>query len=266
LIDEEIMKSVNCDVLFFIVIKLKIHNTRNLKNFLTAKWQNLIMANYLIEPKVLLPYLPKGVELDLVDGKACASLVGFLFKNSKIFGIPIPGLGTFEEVNLRFYVKRVEDGITKRGVVFINETVPYRLVAWLANILYKEHYKTVPTKHEWKINSDTKSIKYEWKVNNNWDSIFVNASSNKIAMKPNSFEEFIFEHYFGYTKISETKSQEYYIAHLSWQINEVLYYKIKCDFGKMYGNDFAFLNNQEPHSVYLAEGSDIAVRWKRNQF
>jgi uncharacterized protein len=236
------------------------------KNFLTAKWQNLIMANYLIDPQILTPYLPKGVEFDLVDGKACASLVGFLFAQTKVFGVPIIGLGTFEEVNLRFYVKRIENGITKRGVVFINETVPYLPVAWLANKLYKEHYIAIPTKHNWIIDKETKSIKYEWKVNKKWNSIFVHANSNNEKMKANSFEQFIFEHYFGYTKISETASQEYYIAHPSWLINEVLHYNINCDFDIMYGKEFLFLNTQNPHSVYLAEGSDISVKWKRNKF
>ena len=90
------------------------------------------MANYSIDPTILLPYLPAGLELDLYNGKAYVSLVGFMFKRSRIFNIPIPFMGTFEEVNLRFYVKRKVDGTYRRGVVFINETVPYKPVAWLA--------------------------------------------------------------------------------------------------------------------------------------
>ena len=104
-----------------------------MNTFLTARWENLIMANYEVNPDVLLPYLPKGVELDFFDGKTYVSLVGFMFKKTKIFHIPIPFLGTFEEVNLRFYVKRTEGDTIKRGVVFINEIVHCQLVAWLAN-------------------------------------------------------------------------------------------------------------------------------------
>ena len=98
------------------------------------------MANYAVNPNVLKPFLPKGVELDLFENNAYVSLVGFMFKKTSLFNIPIPLLGTFEEINLRFYVKRVEVDNVKRGVVFINETVPYKIVAWLANKLYKEHY------------------------------------------------------------------------------------------------------------------------------
>ena len=100
-----------------------------MNTFLTAQWQNLIMANYEIDPSILLPYLPKNVELDYYQGKTYVSLVGFLFKNSSIFNIPIPSMGTFEEVNLRFYVVRKVGNELRRGVVFINETVPNKIVA-----------------------------------------------------------------------------------------------------------------------------------------
>ncbi len=237
-----------------------------MKNFLTATWENLIMANYAVDPAVLLPYLPNGVSLDLYQGKAIVSLVGFLFKKTKIYGIPIPGLGTFEEVNLRFYVNRTEGNSIKRGVVFINETVPYSLVAWVANWLYKEHYTAIPTKHAWRLDTDAKHIEYQWKTNKQWNSLSVKAGLEKNAMQKNSFEEFIFEHYYGYTKINDTASEEYTIAHPSWKINTIQQYHISCDFGEMYGHSFSFLNSQAPESVMLAEGSAIAVEWKRKRF
>ena len=106
-------------------------------NFLEAKLENLIMANYAVDPNVLIPYLPKGVELDSFEGKFYASLVGFMFNKTKIFNVPIPYLGSFEEINLRFYVVRKDGDALKRVVVFINETVPYAPVAWMANYLYK---------------------------------------------------------------------------------------------------------------------------------
>jgi len=97
--------------------------------FLKAQWENIIMANYEIAPAILSKYLPEGVSIDLYQGKAYVSLVGFMFKNTKIFNVPIYKLGTFEEINLRFYVSRKVGNETRRGVVFINETVPYKAVA-----------------------------------------------------------------------------------------------------------------------------------------
>ena len=235
-------------------------------NFLNARWENLIMSNYTIDPKVLLPYLPNGVELDFYNGETYVSLVGFLFKNTRIFQIPIPCLGTFEEINLRFYVTRKEGNNVKRGVVFINETVPNKFVAFIANSLYNENYTAVPTKHEWSFNAENKNIQYQWKINKKWNSISVMAGVEKKTMIKESFEEFIFEHYYGYSMINKSTSEEYKIEHARWQINEVIHYTINCDFEKMYGKDFDFLNNSNPKNVILAEGSSIAVKWKRTRF
>jgi uncharacterized protein YqjF (DUF2071 family) len=235
------------------------------KTFLSARWENLIMANYAVNPEVLIPYLPKGVELDFYDGQAWVSLVGFMFKKTSLFRIPIPLMGTFEEVNLRFYVKRIDGDEIKRGVVFINETVPYKSVAWLANKLYKEHYIAIPTKNKIQINAENQLIHYGWKINQKWNEINVNTSIESVEMIPESIEEFIFEHYYGYTKISEEVSQEYRVNHPRWKVNKVLDYSINCDFQAMYGNDFTFLNNQQPQSVIFASGSDVTVDWKRKK-
>ncbi len=234
-------------------------------DFLEADWENIVMVNYAVPVNVLLPYLPNGCELDLFQGEAYVSLVGFMFKNTKLFKIPIPILGTFEEINLRFYVQRKEGGIIKRGVVFINETIPYRAVAWVANKLYKEHYTAIPTKNNIYINATQKKIEYLWQINNIWNSIYIESSTDKDEMQTNSFEEFIFEHYYGYTKIDNLKTEEYNINHPRWKVNKIKGYKVNCDFDKMYGNAFAFLKNVNPSSVFLAEGSAVSVKWKRTR-
>jgi hypothetical protein len=215
---------------------------------------------------VLKPYLPHGVTLDLYHEKAYVSLVGFMFKDTRLFKLPIPFLGTFEEINLRFYVKRTEGGEVKRGVVFINETVPYQAVAWLANQLYQEHYLAIPTKNRIEILRDEKIIRYEWKINKQWNHLEVNTSTVSEPMVNNSIEAFIFEHYYGYTKISDNVSQEYKVNHPSWLINKVNDYSIQCDFKEIYGNDFSFLNSAQPDSVIFAEGSPVTVNWKRTKF
>lgn len=237
-----------------------------MKTFLRAQWQNLIMANYEIDPSYLMPYLPKGVELDYFEGKTYVSLVGFLFKDTSLFNIPIPLMGTFEEVNLRFYVVRKIGNEMRRGVVFINETVPNKIVAWVANKLYKEHYIAIPTSHNWLIDNHKKAISYKWKVKSKWNSIKVEASVSKHKMIPGSIEEFIFEHYYGYTKVNQSHSIEYKVNHPSWEINTIYNYQIECDFAAFYGENFKVLNSINPHSIMLAEGSYISVDWKRISF
>ncbi len=234
--------------------------------FLSARWENLIMANYTVNPEILKRYLPNGVELDFYKNKTYVSLVGFIFKQTSLFNMPVPFLGTFEEINLRFYVKRVEGDTIKRGVVFINETVPYKLVAWLANKLYKEHYIAIPTKNLIEITNHSKKIRYQWKINKKWNHITVNSTKENEQMLPESIEEFIFEHYYGYTKINNLRSQEYKVNHPKWLVNKVIDYSIHCDFKSMYGNDFSLLSNHQPDSVIIAEGSPVTVKWKRTSF
>jgi hypothetical protein len=236
-----------------------------MKVFLKAKWENIIMANYQIEPKLLLPFLPKGVSLDLYQGKAYVSLVGFMFKNTKLFDVPIPFFGTFEEINLRFYVVRKEGDELKRGVVFINETIPYRLVAWIANKLYKEHYTVVPTKHQLIKTSESNHIQFEWLLQKKWNSIAVDFDSKTESMKTDSLEKFIYEHYYGYTKINEHQTEEYQLRHPSWKTHKINDYNIDCDFEAMYGKSFSILNQTKPTAVFIAKGSDVAIYWKRNK-
>jgi uncharacterized protein YqjF (DUF2071 family) len=255
----------------FLIQILKIEHQKLKKQpskmaiFLKANWENIIMANYQIDPEILEPFLPKGVEIDLFNGKAYVSLVGFMFKKTKLFNIPIPFLGTFEEINLRFYVVRKEGNQIKRGVVFINETIPYPIVAWMANKLYKEHYTVVPTKHEITKVDTVIKVNFEWRLNKQWNRIYVEASNESAAMKKDTLEQFIYEHYYGYTKIDAEQTEEYKLQHPSWKTNNVLNYKIDCDFTAMYGDSFSVLNFTEPEAVFIADGSLVKVEWKRTR-
>jgi uncharacterized protein YqjF (DUF2071 family) len=233
--------------------------------FLKANWENIVMANYEVDPSILKPYLPNGVELDYYKYITYVSLLGFMFKKTRLFEIPIPFFGSFEEVNLRFYVRRIEGKKVKKGVVFINETVPFKIVALLANKLYKEHYISIPTKNS-TIISDNKNIVYEWKKNEQWNSLTVNTETTQQKIESNSIEEFIFERYFGFTKLDKDNSQEYRIAHPKWMTNKILNYNIKCDFGAMYGAPFAHLTNKTPDSIIQAEGSAVTINWERDKF
>ena len=46
-----------------------------MKPFLKANWENLINISYAVNPDVLKPWLPNGLELDMQNGKAFVSLV-----------------------------------------------------------------------------------------------------------------------------------------------------------------------------------------------
>jgi len=230
-------------------------------SFLTAEWRKLILINYKINPEVLIPYVPKGTELDFYNGNCYVSLVGFLFCNTKLLGIKIPFHSTFEEVNLRFYVKYKDGDTWKRGVVFIKELVPKSALTFVANTIYKENYQTLPMGHTWESNEFEKKIEYQWNTKNNLQKISVTSEPNLKEIAPGTETEFITEHYFGYTK-QPNNTYEYEVKHPKWMHYPVLNYKIDVDFELNYGTGFKHLNNQQPLSVLLAEGSEISVENK----
>ncbi|QXU50872.1 DUF2071 domain-containing protein [Chryseobacterium sp. D764] len=230
-------------------------------NFLKAEWRKLAIINYEIDPEILLPYLPKGTELDFYKGRCYVSLVGFMFLNTKLLGLPIPFHRNFEEVNLRFYVKKKEKGVWKRGVVFIKEIVPKPALSFVANTLYKENYYTMPMKNQIHESGDELLIRYSWK-DKSWHSIEIMADRTAKLMEENSEFEFITEHYFGFTK-KENTTTEYEVCHPKWDCYTVKEHHVDIDFQKIYGNNFECLNHQKPLSVMLAEGSQIQVKTKK---
>jgi uncharacterized protein YqjF (DUF2071 family) len=232
-------------------------------SFLKAEWRKLALANYIIDKKLLVKYLPVGTELDLWNGNCYVSLVGFMFANTRLLGIKIPFHTNFEEVNLRFYVKRFEDGEWKRGVVFIKEIVPKRALTFVANTVYNENYETLPMEHFWHTENNKRTVQYKWKKNNEWHSIKIIASIEKSKIEPRSETEFITEHYWGYAKVNKKESNEYEVTHPKWEVYNVNEYKISVDFGAIYGKEFDFLNSARPDSVMLVEGSEITVENKR---
>ncbi|MDR3023576.1 DUF2071 domain-containing protein [Chryseobacterium sp.] len=230
-------------------------------NFLKAEWRKLAIINYEINPEILLPYLPIGTELDFYKGRCYVSLVGFMFLNTKLLGFPIPFHRNFEEVNLRFYVKKKENGVWKRGVVFIKEIVPKPALSFVANAVYKENYHTMPMKNQIHEKEGELLIRYSWK-DKSWHSIQIMADSTPKPMEKNSEFEFITEHYFGFTK-KENITSEYEVCHPKWDCYTIKDHQLDIDFQNIYGNDFECLNHQEPVSVMLAEGSKIEVRTKK---
>lgn len=231
-------------------------------NFLKAEWRKLAIANYEVNPSLLEKYLPNKTELDLYEGKCYVSLVGFMFKNTRLLGIPIPFHRHFEEVNLRFYVRYFDDGVWKRGVVFIKEIVPKPALTFVANQVYNEHYETMKMSHIWEQNSDHLLVEYSWKQKRRTNKFKIKAGLNAIEITEKSEAEFITEHYWGYTKVDDKRTFEYEVVHPRWQTYEVLDFKIDVDFEALYGDDFKVLSSQSPTSVMLAEGSEIAVKRK----
>ena len=226
-----------------------------MRKFLTAEWRDLIMANYEVDPALLAERVPAGTELDLHEGNCFVSLVGFMFLNTRVLRVPVPFHINFEEVNLRFYVRRESDGELRRGVVFVKEIVPRYAITQVARTLYGEPYECWRMSHT----RDGKRVEYSWNKSDCTNRISVHRGENLGVPAAGSHGEFIIEHYWGYTKRGAARTDEYKVEHLKWELSAAKDAQIDVDFSRVYGPEFAFLREQKPYSILLAKGSEIAV-------
>ena len=233
------------------------------KPFLTAEWRYLAMLNYEIDPAILLPLAPKGTELDAWNGKTFVSMVGFLFLNTRVMGLAIPFHQDFEEINLRFYVRRdAEDG-WRRGVVFVKEIVPRAAIALTARWLYNENYVALPTGHVICRGEDSprsiESVKYYWTYRDMAQFLEISMRGESYPFDEGSEEEFITQHYWGYSSQKDGATVEYRVEHPSWRVWQAQSCRLECDVENFYGRQFANALSAQPSSAFLAEGSEITV-------
>jgi hypothetical protein len=213
------------------------------------------MANYEVDPSLLESRLPSGTDMDLHDGKCFVSLVGFMFLETRVLGLPIPFHVNFEEVNLRFYNKREVDGETRRAVCFVKEIVPRFAIATVARVVYGEPYECWRMDHS---RTET-TVSYDWSKGGHQNHLSVDIEKSVGVPATGSHGEFIIEHYWGYTTRGGGRIDEYKVEHPKWELFSLQNEVIDVDFRETYGDEFAFLKNEKPYSVLLAKGSEVSV-------
>jgi uncharacterized protein YqjF (DUF2071 family) len=230
--------------------------------FLTAEWRYLAMLNYRVAPSVLASCVPAGTELDDWNGETYVSIVGFLFRDVKLLGLSVPFHRAFEEVNLRFYVKRTVGRDVRRGVTFIREIVPRRAIATVARMVYNEPYVALPMRHRIgpsDAGSGTPaSVEYEWRHGPGWTSLAVQPHGEPQPLRDGSEEQFITEHYWGYTTQRDGGTVEYRVEHPKWRVWPVHHAALSGSLD-LYGPSFAEVLGKPPVSAFLSEGSRVVI-------
>ncbi|MDQ6736366.1 MAG: DUF2071 domain-containing protein [Gemmatimonadota bacterium] len=230
--------------------------------FLTAQWRNLVMLNFAAEPSILAPKVPRGTTLDSWQGTTYVSLVGFLFDDTRVLGIPVPLHRTFEEVNLRFYVRRTLPNEVRRGVTFVRELVPRVAIATTARLLYNEPYRSLPMLHSFGPSGEEgmpQSVEYAWRTGNGWTSLRAEARGVGQQPAPDSREAFITEHYWGYTRQRDGGTVEYQVTHPRWKVWTADVATINGDLEGVYGGELAAVLRGRPSSAFIADGSAVTV-------
>jgi len=229
--------------------------------FLTARWEDLVILNFEVPPAALTPLVPRGTELDLWEGQALVSLVGFSFVNTRVKGLPIPGHRNFEEVNLRFYVRRrTASGPDRRAVVFIRELVPRYAIAAIARLLYNEPYLSVPMSHRTQVDTHHGGdIEYAWRYGGEEFSLSASVQGSAGILEAGSEAEFITEHYWGYTRQRDGGTLEYEVEHPRWLVWTTPRAVFRGPAATLYGSVFGEALAGKPRSAFVAEGSPVCV-------
>jgi uncharacterized protein len=231
--------------------------------FLTAEWRHVAMLNYDVEPPALAGLVPRGTELDQWQGRTYLSVVGFRFLDTKVLGLPIPFHRNFEEVNLRFYVRRRSADGWRRGVVFVKEIVPRAAVAFVARALYNENYTALPMGHAIGYASSeparVESVSYRWSVDGRPHRLSLSLGCEPRPPAAGSEAEFIAEHYWGYTRRRDGGTGEYQVEHPPWRVAPARDAQLEGDVDAIYGERFGRFLREPPVSAFMAEGSAVAV-------
>jgi len=218
--------------------------------FLRARWQDLLLVTYAVPDALLADRLPPGMVFDRLAGfedRALVSLVAFDFLETRVLGVPWPGFVNFPELNLRFYVRDEE----KRGVCFVREYVPSSLVAGIARTLYNEPYVGADYVKE--------GAEHVLQVGGREHRIGFEREGEPGTPPEDAVAHFLKEHEWGFGVTRGGSRLVYRVEHPVWRVWPTVTAKFDVDFGILYGEEWAFLNDAEPVSTVLAEGSEIAV-------
>jgi uncharacterized protein len=230
------------------------------------------MLNYVVDASLLERFVPAGTELDVFQGSTYLSLVGFEFNRSRVFGFAVPFHQRFEEVNLRFYVRRS----SKRGVVFIRELVPKCAVAVVARFAFHENYSCVPMSHRIETGADGDVVKaeYAWRWGSwrsgSWRSGLWRSGSDRCMIRietegasflppEGSASQFITEHYWGYAAQPGGGCLEYEVQHSQWRVWKAKRAVFSGNAAGLYGAGIAQALTHNPDSAFLAKGSPVTV-------
>jgi uncharacterized protein YqjF (DUF2071 family) len=231
--------------------------------FLRAEWRHLVMLNYEIAPELLAPLVPAGATLDLWQGRALVSMVGFRFLRTRLLGVPVPFHRDFDEVNLRFYVRHERpDGEVRRGVTFVKELVPRAAIALVARLAYNEPYRAVPMRSctpPGLEGAQDARLEYAWRTASGWQALAAEIRGAPAIPADDSEETFIAEHYWGYTRQRDGGTVEYQVAHPRWRVWRAHAPELRVDAAALYGPAFAEALGRPPSSAFVAEGSPVAV-------
>lgn len=244
--------------------KIRLSKSRPAKPLMKAKFTELVALNFQIDPEILKPRLPKGLELNFYRDETYVSLVAMMLRNVKFYGFPIPVAHAIGEFNLRFYVRRkVSDTETRHGSCFIKDYVSSRTGAWgLSKVFQAEFCRIKMNCAQQGFSNDDDAapkVDYRWEVSkDHWNRIRVSARERVKRTGPETKVGFVLNHSNIYSRRNR-ETLEYPVVRPRWQIWNAGHANFTCDVKKLFGPEFVKPLARRPASVFVANGSDVII-------
>ena len=223
--------------------------------FLTAEWLYVLGVTYAASHELLEPHLPRGAQIDTLEGSPRVSIVAFHFRRTRLRGVPIPLHVNFGEINLRFYVRLHG----RRAVVFIREFVSRPAIAVVAKLTYNEPYRTIRMRDEVLTRDDgLVGVRHSFgrDLRNRLEAW---ADPEPIVPAEDSAAYWLTHHDLGVGRARDGSARSYEVDHPVWALHAVRSLDVDVDFGALYGAQWAFLAGAEPSHVTLAQGSGVSI-------
>lgn len=223
--------------------------------FLTAQWLHVLGVTYPVDEALLEPHLPRGAQIDTLEGSPRVSIVAFHFRRTRLRGVPIPLHVNFGEINLRFYVRLHG----RRAVVFIREFVSRPAISVIAKLTYNEPYRTIRMRDDVLARDDgVIGVRHRFGrgLRNRLEAW---ADPAPVVPAEDSAGYWLTHHDLGVGRGRDGAARSYEVDHPVWALHEVRSLDVEVDFGALYGPRWAFLSESEPSHVTLAAGSAVSI-------
>ena len=232
---------------------------------ITARWRNIAILSWPIDPDRLVSFSPPGLSPDSWEGKAYVSLVCLLMENLRFLGLPaLPP--RFAEVNIRFYVRPADVRDDRIGVVFLKQMVSNPCVALAGRRLFREPMLAAAVSHDAERTEQadepaTLHLRYRWRTRSRDNGLRITGRGQPYYAEPGSLEHFLTTRHWGYNGQSGGGRRAYRISRDPWPLAPVVEHELSCDTEALCGHEFGDALADAPASVLLALGSPARVHW-----
>ena len=233
-------------------------NLNTQKPLLKLVMSEIVAANFLVPPDILKKYVPKGVELDFFGDETYVSLVCMVVSKPGLLGISFPPKSP--HLSLRFYVRRSNDPLHRRGTCSIRNYVSSPTMAWMLGSKLEGDYQKMRMKKQ-SSGFDSKSAipeaVYEWKVGDHWNKLRIRGRNRIKNAGPETKIGFILSHPNVYRKV-KGKTSEFQVQRPAWKAWDVGQANFSCDVEKLFGKAFVKPLARRPASVFVSSGSEAS--------